>query len=373
MTFTSSKKDFVGNRSYILLMLPPEPSNLAAKYLVDDMPGARARGTRLHGILMKIEAGSPVSELAQTYLLTNKLHCLHSLVVGRTDFASFQRDAVIERVHRMEATEIAAAEAAAEEARRKAELARASAAFFDDPGYRRRQDSKQLRRKFNLKYIEPELYPRAMRLLQALAKGRRLKQIDVLWLQTEADECWTSEVAVAWHLVEAEVHTAAWRETRDPWDAINASSHWRKGNRAELAISLTGEALAAMRTAGPKIRAALATTRGAALRAVARHIEAKALAEDAHSLVPDDYRPCTLLGAIHIEMGDYSSGLDWFEKAEGLGAEKGAIDHDIRALLARMPEAERNRVEGLLLEEDSERFSWLRSKRDPARRSAQAR
>lgn len=73
----------------MFLMHPPEPSNLAAKYLVDDMPGARARGTRLHGILMKIEAGGPVSELAQAYLVTNNLHCLHSLVVGRTDFATF--------------------------------------------------------------------------------------------------------------------------------------------------------------------------------------------------------------------------------------------------------------------------------------------
>lgn len=273
----------------------------------------------------------------------------------------------------MDTAEIAAVEAASEEARRKAELARASAEFFANPDYRRRQESKQLRRKFNLNYIEPEHYPRAMRLLQALARGTRLKQVDVLWLQTEVDEWWTDEVAAAWHLVEAEVHTAAWRKTRDPWEAINASSHWRKGNRPETAISLTSEALAAVVTAEPKVRSALATTRGAALRALARHIEARAWAEDAHRLVPNDYRPCTLLGAIHIEMGEYSTGLDWFEKAERLGAEKRAIDHDIRVLLARMPEAQRNRVARLLLDEDSERFSWLRSKRDPAGRSAQAR
>lgn len=354
-------------------MHPPEPSNLAAKYLVDDMPGARARGTRLHGILVKIEAGGPVSELAQAYLVMNQLHCLHSLVVGRTDFDTFRREAVIERAHRIDTAEIVAVEAAADEARRKAELARASAAFFADPGYRRRQESKELRRKFNLNYIDPEHYPRAMRLLQALSRRKRLKQVDVLWLQTEAEEWWTDEVASAWHLVEAEVHTAAWHKTRDPWDAINASSHWRKGNRAEVAISLTGEALAALGTAEPKIRSALATTRGAALRAVSRQTEARSWAEDAHALVPNDYRPCTLLGAIHIELGEYNAGLDWFEKAERLGAEKGAIDHDIRALLARMPNAERNRVAGLLLEQDPERFSWLRSKRDPSRRSALSR
>lgn len=354
-------------------MHPLEPSNLAAKYLVDDMPGARVRGTRLHGILMKIEAGGAVSELAQAYLVRNQLYCLHSLVVGRTDFDTFRRDAIVERAHRMETAKIAAVEAAAEETRRKAELARASAAFFADPGYRRRQESKQLRRKFHLNYIDREHYPRAMRLLQALSRGKRLKQVDVLWLQTEVEEWWTDEVASAWHLVEAEVHTAAWRKTRDPWDAINASSHWRKGNRAEIAISLTGEALAAMGTAEPKVRSALATTRAAALRAVARLTEARALAEDAHALMPDDYRPCTLLGAIHIELGEYDVGVEWFGEAERLGAKKGAVDHDIRALLARMPNAQINRVAALLVEQDPERFSWLRSKRDPVHRSALSR
>lgn len=305
--------------------------------------------------------------------MANKLHCFHALVDGQIDFDTFKRDALSERAHRMDMAKIAAVEAATAEERRKAELAAASAAIFADPSYKRRQEAKQLKRRFNLGYIEPENYPRVMRLLQALAIGRRLKPEDVLWLQTGADDCWTDEVAAAWHLVEAEVLTAAWRETGHPWDAVNASRHWRKGGHPESAISLTEEALATNATSGPKIRSALATTRGAALRAVGHLAEAKALGEQAHALAPNNYRPCTLLGAIHMELGELIAGHKWFMKAEQRGAEKALVDHDINALLARMPVAERDRIRAFLLDQDPERFAWLRSKRVSAHKRGKAR
>ncbi|MHA6316228.1 hypothetical protein ACXYN8_01010 [Altererythrobacter sp. CAU 1778] len=354
-------------------MLPSEQSSLATKYLVDDLPGARKIGARLYGILAKFDAGAPVSELARDYLLANGLHCLHALVDGRTDLDNFKREAAIERTHRIDKAEIAASEAAAEEARCQAERAAASAAIFSDPRYKRRQEAKQLRRKFKLGAIEPEHYPRVIRLLKALAKGKRLRPEDVVWLQTETGGYWTDEVSAAWHLVEAEVLTAGWRKTRDPWTAVNASSHWRKGDQPESAISLTEDALAANATSAPKVRSALATTRGAALRAVNRHAEAKALGEQAHALVPSDYRPCTLLGAVHIELGEFIAGHAWFMKAEQRGAAKATVDQDIKALLARMPDPEKDRIRAFLLDQDPERFAWLRSKREPAHKTAQAR
>lgn len=367
------EKDFVGQWFYTQAMPPSEPSRLATKYLVDDLPGARQVGSRLHGILTKFDAGAPVSELARAYLLANKLHCLHALIDGQIDFGTFKRNAVAERAHRMDMAEIAAMEAATAEERRKAELAAASATIFADPSYKRRQEAKQLKRRFNLGYIEPENYPRVMRLLQALAIGTRLKPEDVLWLQTRADDCWTDEVAAAWHLVEAEVLTAAWRETGDPWDAVNASSHWRKGGHPETAISLTEETLAVQAKSGPKVRSALATTRGAALRAVGRQAEAKSQGEQAHALAPNDYRPCTLLGAIHMELGELMAGHMWFMKAEQRGADKALVDHDIKALLARMRAAERDRIRAFLLDQDPERFAWLRSKRVTAHKRGEAR
>ena len=112
---------------------------------------------------------------------------------------------------------------------RKAERAVASAAIFDDPAYKRRQEAKQLRRKFNLGYIEAEHYPRVLGLLRALEQGQRLRPEDVVWLQTDAEDCWTDAVAATYHLIEAEALTETWRVTGDPWAAVNASSHWRNG------------------------------------------------------------------------------------------------------------------------------------------------
>ena len=341
--------------------------------MVDDLPSARQTGSRLHGILVKLDAGDPVSERARTFLLTKKLLSLYALIEGRLDFDSFALQAGDERARRMDVAKIAAIEAADEEARLKAERAAASAEIFSDPRYKRRQETKQLKRRFNLGYIEQERYPRAIRSLQSLANGVRLHPNDVVWLQAGGDDCWTDEVAAAWHLVEAEVLTAAWHASKDPWDAINASSHWRKGGHPERALSLTEDALADNPTSPPKIGSALLTTRGAALRALGRHVEAKALGEEAHGIVPNDYRPCTLLGAVLIELGDLLAGHEWFVKAEQRGAIKAAVDQDIRTLLTRASDTDRERIRAFLLNQDPVRFAWLRSKRVLTNKSAQLR
>ena len=164
-------------------------------------------------------------------------------------------------------THTAAAEAEAEAARQAAERAAASASIFNDPEFRRRLEAKQLRRKYSVGYIEPHHYRRAMRLLGLLSQGQRLEAADVVWLQTEAEECWTLAVAAAWNELEAQALSAVWRKTGDPWAAVNASSHWRKCDQPSMSLQLTSEALAS--ASAPKVRSALLTTRGGALRAAA--------------------------------------------------------------------------------------------------------
>lgn len=346
--------------------------NLAAKYLVDDLPGARQRGSRLYGILEKFDAGLAVSGLARQYLATSGLNCLLALIEGQRSFDTFKNLAAEERKDRVAAAQLAAIEEAAVAERQKAELAAASADFFNDPVYLRRQAAKSLRRRFDVGHIESEQYPKVMRALNALAQGQRLPSEKVAWLQTEAEDCWTPAVAAAWHLIEAEYLSRAYRSTADPWDAINASSHWRKGGRPEAAVALTEDALAAKTHSSAKVRSALFTTRGAALRAVNRHAEARVSGEQAHVLAPEDYRPCTLLGAIHMERGELTEGHAWFVKAEQRGADEAMIDNDIKVLLSRMPEERRLRLQSCLLERDPERFAWLRSRWRPACGSAQA-
>ena len=96
------------------------------------------------------------------------------------------------------------------------------------------------------------------------------------------------------------------------------------------------------------------------MRDLRRLDDAKALANDAHRLTPSDYRPCTLLGAVHIELGDLLAGHEWYAKAESLGASRQTIDNDLRGLLMRSPIEEQHRIREYLLQHDPQRFAWLR-------------
>lgn len=96
------------------------------------------------------------------------------------------------------------------------------------------------------------------------------------------------------------------------------------------------------------------------MRDVGRLSEARSLGLEAHELTPTDFRPCTLLGAVSMELGDLAVGHEWYAKAEALGAERRAIDQDLRALLIRSGSDARDRIRAYLLEQDPERFAWLR-------------
>lgn len=228
---------------------------------------------------------------------------------------------------------------------------------FND-SMRRKREAKELRRRFNVGYVESEHYQRVMALLRQIANSQRLKANDVTWLMTEADYCWTEELQKAWHTLEATALSKAWERGGNAWDAVNASAHWRKADEPGRALGVTTAALAQVGR-GPKLRSALLTTRGGALRDLRRLDEAKSLGCEAHELTPKDYRPCTLLGAVHLELGDLVAGHEWYAKAESLGAPPKAIDQDLRMLLARSPKQEQQRIREFLLRENPERFNWL--------------
>lgn len=338
-------------------------AGLPEKYLVDDLPGAARVGARLNGILQKIEAGETLTSLAQSFLMSRGLDSILALATGQIDRSTFEDAATRERSDRIQSAKENADRAAAEQAR-KAEAMDAAvkarfAAMENDPVLRRKRESRKLRDRFDIGFIETEHYPRAMRLLKQMASGNRLAPEDVAWLSTEAVDCWTDALQQAWHRLEAEELTKAWDESRDPWDAVNASAHWRKADEPKQALEVT-EAALAKAGRSPKLRSALLTTRGGAMRDTGRLTDAKTLGLEAHELTPADFRPCTLLGAVSMELGDLAAGHEWYAKAEDLGAERRAIDQDLRALLVRSEPDARDRIRNYLLEQDPERFAWLR-------------
>ena len=339
-------------------------TGLAEKYLVDDLPGAALVGARLNGILQKIEAGETLTSLAQAFLTSGGLNSLLALATGQIDRPAFEEAAARERSARIQSAKDEADRVAAEQARKAEAMDVAVKARFaameNDPVLRRKREARELRDRFGIGFIETEHYPRAMRLLKQVANGNRLAPEDVAWLSTEAVDCWTDALQQAWHRLEAVALTKAWEESRDPWDAVNASAHWRKADEPQQALEVT-EAALGKAGRSPKPRSALLTTRGGAMRDAGRLTEARTLGLEAHELTPADFRPCTLLGAVSMGLGDLAAGYEWYAKAEALGAERRAIDQDLRALLIRSEPDARDRIRNYLLEQDPERFAWLRN------------
>lgn len=339
-------------------------ADLAQRYFLEDLPGATQVGARLYGILLKIDAGEQVTVLQRQFLVTTGLRALDALAEGQATLEEFQAAAQREQAARIEEASVKALKDAAELAERTEARAAAVKATFaamaNNPALRRKREAKELRQRFGVGYIESEDYRRVMALLRQVANGQRLNVEDLAWLKTEADYCWTDELQRAWHGLEAAALTKAWESSGDPWNVVNASGHWRKAGEPERALRLTEAALAKV-GANRKLRSALATTRGGAMRDLRRFDEAKALASEAHELTSSDYRPCTLLGAVHIEFGDLPTGHEWYAKAESLGAPRQAIDHELRGLLMRSPLQEQQRIGEFLLRQDPERFAWLRS------------
>lgn len=62
-----------------------------------------------------------------------------------------------------------------------------------------------------------------------------------------------------------------------------------------------------------------------------------------------------------MRFGDLAAGHDWYKKAEERGAERGAIDQDLRLLLVRSISEAQDRICAFLLAQDPERCGWLRS------------
>jgi tetratricopeptide (TPR) repeat protein len=200
--------------------------------------------------------------------------------------------------------------------------------------------------------------PRMTNLLHQIDAGNRLPPDDLRWLSTEAKEHFAEPLREAYYLLEAEFHADQYRRTGDPWCVINASGDYRKCRRAEAALELL-DSLAPNRLGYPKVRSAALTTHGGVLRDLNRRPEAIQMGEKAHSLMPRDYRPCTLLGAVHMEQREFERANAWYEKARARGAPEHSIDSELRSIFQRLDLDGREAMKRFLLATDPYRYRWL--------------
>lgn len=95
------------------------------------------------------------------------------------------------------------------------------------------------------------------------------------------------------------------------------------------------------------------------IRDLGRDNEALKLTDEAHRLLPSSFRPCTLLAALNIEMGQIALRHEWHSKAEKRSTKAGSIESENLSLLGLMPPENRDTAIGQLLNIYPVQYAWL--------------
>ena len=362
----------------------------ALRYCTEDLPGASIPGARLQKILECLQLGQPVTPLSLTFLQKEGLEALHRLAAGGLPYDRFRDAALAEQVVRIEAASAAkhareaeerarhlAAQSAAKHAREAEEQARhlaaqeriklaieqadaARGARESDPKFVARLRHRELRARYAVDtYVEQGCFSRLMEILERADAGQRLSEDDFVWLSTAGKDYFTEKLRAAYHHLVAKFFASAFEKTQDPWAAVNASGHYRKCHRAADAESILAT-INVEKQGSRKLKSALCTTHGGVMRDLGRPSDALRLGDKAHAYRPDDYRPCTLLGAVNTEMGNYALGQEWYAKAVERGATEDSVDKDLRNILVRADQAKRTEMSEFLLRQDPVRYAWVR-------------
>lgn len=326
----------------------PTPHDIACYYHVNHIPGTVS--PPMSDILDALFRGYQLAQDDLNHLRLQAPSALHQLALGQITFDSY-----IAGVEAAEAAETA--RKARVEAAEAARIARES-----DPDYIAMVQTQALGRKYGIEANGQSLPQRMTVILRQVDSGNRLAKEDFVWLATAGEEYFTTQLKKAYHQMEAEFFAGAYRRTLDPWNVVNASGHYRKCDQPGSALELL-DSLATNRLKHPKIESAVCTTRGGVMRDLGRRPEALQLGEQAHELQPQDFRPCTLLGAVHMELGNFDSGREWYAKAAERGASEHSIDTELRSIFQRADKASRAAMKAFLLAEDPKRYRWMNDKR----------
>lgn len=258
-------------------------------------------------------------------------------------------------------------ERAAEHKKRRLEQEQAAErkrVFDNDPKNIAKAKEFKLREKYGLsRIIEKADFPKLMDMLRRVDNGMRLSKDEVVWLLTHDNRYkegyYTAELREGFHKNEAEFHAGEFKKNNDPWSAVNASSHYRKCNKSGTAESMLAE-IDWARLNNLKLKSALCTTNGGVKRDLGKRNEALNLGEQAHLLTPEDFRPCTLLGVVNMEIGHHDLGQSWYAKAIERGYSERAMDDDLRDIFMRAEKPDQEAMRDYLLKRDPDRYSWAR-------------
>ncbi len=346
---------------------------LAGKYLVTDLPGATIPASRLNNILNKIEQGSPLSSIAMMYFQQQGLLALKQFAEGEITYEKFSELAVAELAAREHAALVQKHKEEKDAEERDAISKAKNALYFkrreeelrrleSSPRYIAKIKNQQLRERYGIdQFIDEQFFSQLMQILQRIDNGNRFSDEDFIWLTTEGAAYYTDILKKTYHEREARFYASEYNQTNDPWSAVNASKHYRKSNQAKKAHDLL-ISIPITSKREPKLNSAISTTHGGVMRDLDRFEDALKFGNQAHALTPKDFRPCTLLGAVNFEIGNYEIGRSWYLKASERGASERSIDNDLRSIYKRADNGKREEIKAFLLGVDPIKYSWANHK-----------
>jgi hypothetical protein len=197
-------------------------------------------------------------------------------------------------------------------------------------------------------------------ILQKLNSEQRLSDEDVIWLEGEKLLRPGSKIYIAHHRLAALHFEEEFKRTKGYWNVVNASAHWRKADEPKTALKLTNNLQQLRTLKEAKLKSALFTTRGGALRDIDHLSDAETCASEAIRHYADSHNPYTLMGALCYDTGRYELGDEWFEKAVKLGAKIKDQDAELKRILSKKKGKELQDIIDHLVKKDPERFKWVK-------------
>lgn len=191
-----------------------------------------------------------------------------------------------------------------------------------------------------------------------LERKERLDSKQVIQLIAEGHLSRYGKIAIAYYRLEAIFCEKEYQRTRNQWSLTSASSNWRKANESEKALKATGDVQWG-KIKDLNLKSALSVTRGAAFRDLDKLNEAEKLARQAMEYQPKSHQPCTLMGAICYDRGQYSDGDLWFDMAIERGAKTQDVDDEIQRVIRMTKDKEQRReAAAYLFKKDPKRYGW---------------
>ena len=353
----------------------------AVFYCVDHIESSMIPHSMLHKIIQKLKTkqNDSLTLPEKAYLVRQNLNALHSLVEGKISFNQYKKEVVNDRIKHQEqleaerlrleklreleliqlkkqqeklAQERKVREQAERERRKKLE---------SDPKYIERQKEKSLIKKYDIYFydIVDKYGSKLINILKLLDNNQRLSEQDAVWLNSEGRQFFTDEVKMKFHRVEADFYINEYKTTKLHWHAINASSQLRKAKASKEAENFLENTEISLNK-NKKLLSAYFTTLGGVKRDIRKVDTAIECGVKAHENNSQDYRPCTLLGAIYMENHEYTLGHDWYSKARDRGAPEKSINADLRSILLKLDKSKRVEMIASLLKKDPYLYSWLK-------------